>query len=93
MSTIQVQEYQHKKPNALLRQGIGKYKHIRGASSDGKDGRCAIGIMLSETGWDGKSPAHATRSYDGMFRKIIRMNDEEKLSLEEISNKLEEMGY
>lgn len=51
-----------KKILQILQEDNGKYDFIRGDVTDGKNGRCAWGLVLSRYGWDGLD--HATLGFE-----------------------------
>jgi hypothetical protein len=81
---------------------IGKqFRQITERYSDGLNGRCAIGVIMSYYGWDGKDGSHATRKllgalialrYAGIDRNLlIEMNDS-GYSFDEIADYLDKYG-
>ena len=92
----------------LLKQGLtvsqilrihGKrFRQVRKRYSDGHDGRCAIGVIMSYYGWKGKDDSHAGEKllgasialrHAGVSKDfIIRLNDSGK-TFEEIAEYLD----
>jgi hypothetical protein len=76
-----------------------QFKQITDRYSDGHNGRCAIGVLMSYYGWDGKDDSHATTKllgvalrYAGFDRNLlIEMNDS-GLSFDEIADYLDKYG-
>ena len=62
-----------------------KFKQIQLQYSDGHDGRCALGVIMSYFGWNGKDDSQATSKLLGILialrhagidkNLIIEMND------------------
>lgn len=69
----------------ILRECGKKFRQIKGRYSDGDNGRCAIGAIMSYHGWNGKDDSQAcgkligtlvTLNYAGIDKNlIIRLND------------------
>ena len=43
----------------ILRTNGKQFRHITGRYSDGRDGRCALGVIMSYYGWSGKDDSQA----------------------------------
>lgn len=83
------------KPSVYLKKAMHKYKQVRGTSSDLKDGRCALGAIISEQGWDGQSEWCSNSSrleYSSVYSKIIDMNDYLNATFSDIAIALEALG-
>ncbi len=82
----------------ILRTYGKQFKQITERYSDGHNGRCTIGVLMSYYGWDGKDDSHATTKllgvlialrYAGIDRNLlIEMNDS-GLSFDEIADYLD----
>jgi hypothetical protein len=69
----------------ILREYGIKFSQVRKRYSDGHNGRCAIGVIMSYFGWNGKDDSHAggkllgaliTLRQAGVSKdSIIRLND------------------
>jgi len=74
-----------------------EFRQVRKRYSDGHDGRCAVGVIMSYYGWKGKADSHAAEKLLGAsiaLRRtgvnkdlIIRLNDSGK-TFEEIADYL-----
>jgi hypothetical protein len=78
----------------IIRQEKDKYKFIKSKYSDGKNGRCTLGLLHSSMGWDGKdlSTRHSLRRLINNFgihdiTTIVEINDQCN-SFEEVMEKL-----
>ena|ERR671910_330788 len=45
----------------ILREHGKRYRQIQSQYSDGHSGRCALGVIMSYYGWNGKDDSQATR--------------------------------
>ena len=83
----------------ILRTYGKQFRQITERYSDGHDGRCAMGVILSYFGWDGKANSDLTRSVKAALPtiaknglhddiSIIELNDE-GWSFDEIANYLD----
>ena len=82
----------------ILRTYGKEFRQVRKRYSDGHDGRCAVGIVLSYYGWTGKDDLHAREKllgtsialrHTGVSKDlIIRLNDSGK-TFEEIADYLD----
>jgi hypothetical protein len=82
------------KLSAYLRRGMNKYRQIKCKTSDGADGRCALGVILSEQGWDGKSECWTWGMNNArILHQIIDYNDKWGFSYFDIVMCLEVKGY
>ncbi|MPZ08429.1 MAG: hypothetical protein GEU26_18775 [Nitrososphaeraceae archaeon] len=58
-----------------------KFRQVRKRYSDGHNGRCAVGVIMSYYGWNGKDDSHAAgrlialRHVGVSKDSIIRLND------------------
>jgi hypothetical protein len=83
----------------LLRLFVGKYGKICGDFADRNDGRCAVGAIVSELGWDGSNADKPWSDLMGYIQlhaihqgvNIVEDNDN-GLSWEQIADKLEKVG-
>lgn len=76
METVQVKEIKmYGKPSVYLKLGAKKFKQITHNFSDNENGRCAMGVILSMQGWDGKSDVWVNWGIRSLAR-IITLNDE-----------------
>jgi hypothetical protein len=88
----------------ILRIQGKKFMQVRRRYSDGHDGRCAVGVIMSYFGWNGKDDSHAGEKLLGASIAlrhlrvskdlIIRLNDSGK-TFEEIADYLDNLipGY
>jgi hypothetical protein len=75
-----------------------KFRQVRRRYSDGHDGRCAVGVIMSYYGWKGRNDSHAAEKllgtsialrHTGVSKDlIIRLNDSGK-TFEEIADYLD----
>ena len=82
----------------ILRTYGKKFMQVRRRYSDGYDGRCAVGVIMSYYGWNGKDDSHAGEKlvgasialrHTGVSKDlIIRLNDSGK-TFEEIADYLD----
>jgi hypothetical protein len=85
----------------ILRTYGKQFKQITERYSDGYNGRCAIGVLMSYYGWNGIDDSHATTKllgalialrYTGIDRNLlIEMNDS-GMSFDEIADYLDKVG-
>ena len=85
----------------ILRTYGKQFKQITERFSDGHNGRCAIGVLMSYYGWNGKDDSHAASKllgalialrYTGIDRNLlIEMNDS-GYSFDEIADYLDKCG-
>src|SRR5687768_7555357 len=85
MSQILVQEQKQVTAADILRTHGKKFKQIQNHYSDGKNGRCVIGVLYSYFGWDGKLSVGSLRDPNRkteellsdfiIWRDVINMND------------------
>ena len=85
----------------ILRTYGKQFKQITERYSDGHDGRCAMGVIMSYYGWNGKDDSQAASKllgtlialrYAGIDRNLlIEMNDS-GLSFDEIADYLDKFG-
>jgi hypothetical protein len=78
----------------IIRQEKDKYRFIKSKYSDGKNGRCTLGLLHSSMGWDGKdlSTRHSLRHLINNFEihditTIVEINDQCN-SFDEVMDKL-----
>ena len=81
----------------ILREYSGQFDQITGRYSDGSNGRCAIGVLSSYFGWDGRDKDKRLQ-YDSQIHelitpetevKILKLNDSGK-SFKEIADIIED---
>ena len=82
----------------ILRTYGKKFRQVRKRYSDGHDGRCAVGVIMSYYGWNGKDDPHAREKLLGASIAlihlgvskdlIIRLNDSGK-TFDEIADYLD----
>jgi hypothetical protein len=69
--------------------------------SDGRNGRCAIGVIMSYYGWNGKDDSQAASEllgtlialrYAGIDRNLLIDMNDSGMSFEEIANNLDKIG-
>ena len=85
----------------ILRIHGKKFRQVRRRYSDGHDGRCAVGVIMSDYGWNGKDDSHAREKllgasialrYMGVHKDtIIRLNDSGE-TFDEIADYLDTVG-
>jgi hypothetical protein len=78
----------------ILRTYGKRFRQIRGQYSDGLDGRCAVGVIMSYYGWNGKDDPEAARKLRaalialrnvGISDDLIALNDSGS-TFDEIAN-------
>ena len=81
----------------ILGQEKDKYKFIKSKYSDGKNGRCTLGLLHSSMGWDGndlstrRSLRHLINNFEIRdIANIAQINDECN-SFDEVMEKLSNM--
>ena len=85
----------------ILRTYGKQFTQIREQYSDGFDGRCAIGVIMSYYGWKGKSKSDAARSLQSALRAlksvgidkeiVVQLNDS-GATFDEITDYLDRTG-
>ena len=85
----------------ILRIHGKKFRQVRRRYSDGHDGRCAVGVIMSYYDWNGKDDSHAREKllgasialrYMGVHKDtIIRLNDSGE-TFDEIADYLDTVG-
>jgi len=85
----------------ILRTYGNQFKQITERYSDGQNGRCALGVIMSYYGWDGQDDSQATSKLLGTLialtcagvdkNLLIEMNDS-GLSFNEIADYLDKIG-
>jgi hypothetical protein len=60
----------------------GKFKQIQMQYSDGHNGRCAIGVIMSYFGWDGKDDFDTARVLVAELGELKRAGIDEDLLIE-----------
>ena len=85
----------------ILRTYGKQYRQITERYSDGGNGRCALGVIMSYYGWNGQDDSQATSKllgtlialkYAGVDKNLlIEMNDS-GLSFDEIADYLDKIG-
>lgn len=86
----------------ILREYGKKFTQVRKRYSDGHNGRCAIGVVMSYFGWNGKDDSHAAGkllgtsialNHAGVSKELlIRLNDS-GATFEEIADYLDDTIY
>jgi hypothetical protein len=70
--------------------------------ADGRDGRCALGVIMSYFGWNGKDDSQTTRKLlnalialrcTGIDKNIIIEMNDSGFMFDEIANYLDRIGY
>jgi hypothetical protein len=84
----------------ILRTYGKQFRQITGRYSDGHDGRCALGVLMSYYGWDGQDDSQAASKLLGTLivlrcagidkNLLIEMNDS-GMSFDEITDCLDKM--
>jgi hypothetical protein len=92
------QQQQQLTVSQILRVYGKQFRQIQSRYSDGKNGRCAIGVIMSYFGWDGKDDSQAASKLLGALitlraagvdkNLLIEMNDSGK-TFDEIADFLE----
>src|SRR4030095_13756984 len=59
-----------------------QYRQIQMQYSDGRDGRCAIGVIMSYFGWDGKDDFDTARLLVAALGELKRAGIDEDLLIE-----------
>ena len=85
MSQLQILLKQKAAVSEILRTYGKQFAQITGRYSDGQNGRCALGVIMSYYGWSGKDDSQAASKllgtlialrYAGVDRNLlIKMND------------------
>jgi hypothetical protein len=85
----------------ILRTYGKQYRQIQNQYSDGHNGRCAIGVIMSYYGWNGKDDSQAASKLLGTLialkcagidkNSLIDMNDS-GMSFDEIADYLDKIG-
>jgi hypothetical protein len=85
----------------ILRTYGKQFKQITKRYSDGHDGRCALGVLMSYYGWNGKDDFQATKKllgtlivlrYAGIDKNLlIEMNDSGS-TFDEIADYIDKVG-
>ena len=69
--------------------------------SDGKNGRCAIGVIMSYFGWDGKDDIRASRkllsafialTHAGVSKDLVIQLNDSGMSLDDIADHLDQLN-
>jgi hypothetical protein len=85
----------------ILRTYGKQYKQIQNQYSDGYNGRCAIGVIMSYSGWNGKDDSQAASKllgtlialrYAGIDRNLLIDMNDSGMSFDEIADYLDKVG-
>jgi hypothetical protein len=101
MSQLQILLKQKAAVSEILRTYGKQFAQITGRYSDGQNGRCALGVIMSYYGWSGKDDSQAASKLLGTLialrsagidkNLLIEMNDS-GISFDEIANYLDSIG-
>jgi hypothetical protein len=82
----------------ILRTYGKQFRQITGRYSDGHDGRCALGVLMSYYGWNGKDDSKATGKlsgalitlrYAGINRNLLMEMNDSGSTFDEIADYLD----
>jgi hypothetical protein len=85
----------------ILRRYGKKFRQVRKRYSDGHDGRCAMGVIMSYYGWNGKDDSQAASKllgtlialrYAGIDKNLLIELNDSSLSFDEIADYLDKIG-
>ena len=85
----------------ILRRYGKKFRQVRKRYSDGHDGRCAMGVIMSYYGWNGKDDSQAASKllgtlialrYAGIDKNLLIELNDSGLSFDEIADYLDKIG-
>ena len=85
----------------ILRTYGKQYKQIIERYSDGHNGRCALGVIMSYYGWNGKDDSRAASKllgtlialrYAGIDRNLLIDMNDSGMSFDEIADYLDKFG-
>ena len=98
---LKQQQEQELTVSEILREYGNKFIQVQNRYSDGHDGRCAIGVIMSYLGWNGKDDSYAAEKllgasialrHAGVNKElIIRLNDS-GATFDEIANYIDGVG-
>ena len=86
----------------ILRTYGKQFKQITERYSDGHNGRCALGVIMSYYGWNGKDDSQAASKllgtlialrYAGIDRNLLIDMNDSGMSFGEIADYLDKFGY
>lgn len=74
----------------IIKEEKGKYKFIKKQFSDGKDGRCTNGLLLSHFGWNGERKADddktAIYSQEVFEKKVDELGSSQDITINTIND-------
>ena len=70
MSQQQQIQTQELSVSQILRVYGKQFTQITEQYSDGRNGRCAIGVLMSYFGWDGRDDSRASRNFLSAFNAL-----------------------
>ena len=85
----------------ILRTYGKQFKQIQMQYTDGHNGRCALGVIMSYYGWDGKDDSQATKkllgtlialSYAGIDKNLLTKLNDSGMPFDEIADHLDKYG-
>ena len=85
----------------ILRTYGKQFKQIAQQYSDGHNGRCALGVIMSYYGWNGKDDSQVTRkllstlialSYAGIDKNLLAELNDSGMPFVEIADHLDKFG-
>jgi 3'-phosphoadenosine 5'-phosphosulfate sulfotransferase (PAPS reductase)/FAD synthetase len=85
----------------ILRTYGKQFKQIQMQYSDGHNGRCALGVIMSYYGWDGKDDSQAAKkllgtlialSYAGIDKNLLTKLNDTGMPFDEIADYLDNIG-
>ncbi len=85
----------------ILRTYGKQFRQIQMQYSDGKNGRCAIGVIMSYFGWDGKDDIRASRkllsafialTHAGVTKDLVIQLNDSGMSLDDIADHLDQLN-
>ena len=85
----------------ILREYGKKFTQITGRYSDGQSGRCAIGVIMSYFGWEGRDKSNLTKSFlaglhelenAGIARELLIDLNDSGFTFDEIADYLDRGG-
>ncbi|HXW12276.1 MAG TPA: hypothetical protein VD694_05905 [Nitrososphaeraceae archaeon] len=85
----------------ILRTYGKRFRQITEQYSDGLNGRCALGVILSYYGWNGRDDSQATRkllntlialSYAGIERNVLMEMNDSGFTFDEIADYIDKVS-
>ena len=85
----------------ILRTNSKQFRQITERYSDGYDGRCAVGVIMSYFGWNGKDDIRASRkllnafialTHAGVSKDLVIQLNDSGMSFDEIADYLDSMN-